>query len=73
MTDEVWRRDEPDSPCVKVCVVHPRARICIGCHRTIEEIAAWGRMSPEERAAVRAALPERAGLLRGERRGRRGR
>lgn len=72
-TDDIWKRDEPDSPCKKVCVVHPEARICIGCHRTIDEIAGWGRMSPEERRAVWDQLPGRESLLRGRRRGGRSR
>ena len=60
----VWRREEPESPCVQVCVIHPGARICIGCHRTGEEIAAWGRLSPEARRAGWEELPGRAPLLR---------
>ena len=39
MSDEVWKREEVESPCVKICIVHPEARICIGCYRTGEEIA----------------------------------
>jgi predicted Fe-S protein YdhL (DUF1289 family) len=69
MSDEVWRREEVESPCVKLCVVHPEARICMGCHRTIDEIAAWGSMTPEARRAVMAELPGRAQLLKPERRG----
>lgn len=69
--DEIWKRDEPDSPCVKICVVHPEAKICIGCHRTIEEISQWGRMEAAERAEVRAQLQGRAALLKGRRKGRR--
>jgi predicted Fe-S protein YdhL (DUF1289 family) len=63
MTDEVWRRDEIESPCVKLCVLHPGARICVGCHRTVAEIAGWTAMTPEARRAVMAELPARAGLL----------
>ncbi len=69
MMDEVWKRNEPDSPCVKVCVIHPKAGICIGCYRRNSEIAKWARMSHEERLAIIAELPERAGLLKGKRRG----
>lgn len=58
------------SPCVKVCVVHPDARICVGCRRTLEEIAAWGRMSDDERLAVLERLPDRAPLLARRRGGR---
>lgn len=57
--DEVWRRDEIDSPCVKVCVIHPESRLCLGCHRTTDEIARWSKMTPEERAEITAALPGR--------------
>ncbi|MEO1137840.1 MAG: DUF1289 domain-containing protein [Pseudomonadota bacterium] len=71
MTDTpVWKRDEIDSPCVRICVVHPEARICTGCYRTIDEIAQWSRMTPDERTAVMADLPERAGQLRKRRGGR---
>lgn len=59
MSDEVWKRDEIESPCVKVCVVNPETRLCIGCRRTVDEISRWSRMSPEERRAVMAALPAR--------------
>ena len=70
MSDEVWRRAEVQSPCVKICLVHPEARICIGCHRTPDEITMWSRMSDDERRAVLAELPGRAGLLARRRGGR---
>lgn len=70
MADDVWNRDEVESPCVKVCVVHPEARICTGCLRSIDEISRWSRMSPDERRAVMAALPDRADLLKKRRGGR---
>jgi predicted Fe-S protein YdhL (DUF1289 family) len=74
MSDEVWRREPVESPCVKICVVHPESRLCLGCYRSVEEIAAWGRMSPAERRAVMAELPARADKVRPVRRGgRRGR
>ncbi len=69
--DEIWKRNEIDSPCVKICVVHPEARLCIGCHRTLDEIAQWSKMSDENRTRVKAELQGRAPQLRGKRRGRR--
>lgn len=69
--DGVWQRNEPDSPCVKVCVMHPEAGICIGCYRTIDEISGWAARSEQERRDIRASLDQRAGLLRGRRQGRR--
>lgn len=73
MSDAVWRRDEPESPCINVCVVHPEARICTGCYRTLDEIAGWGQMSAEARRAVMAELPARAPDLKQRRGGRAGR
>ena len=69
-TDDIWKREEVESPCVKICVVHPATRLCTGCYRSIDEIGAWGRMTPEERRAVMADLPSRAGLLTKRRGGR---
>jgi len=62
--DEVWKRDEVESPCVKVCVVHPTERLCVGCLRSIDEIARWSRMTPDERREVMSDLPDRAPRLR---------
>ncbi len=73
MKDEVWHRDEIASPCVKLCVVHPEARICVGCLRSIDEISQWSRMTHEARDAVMAELPLRAPLLTKRRGGRMGR
>ncbi|QBF33278.1 DUF1289 domain-containing protein [Thalassococcus sp. S3] len=70
MNDQVWRRDEVQSPCVRICVVHPQERICTGCFRTVNEIAMWGRMSAEERQAVMDELPARAPKLAKRRGGR---
>lgn len=69
----VWTRDEIESPCVRICVIHPDVRICAGCYRTIDEIRLWAKMSAEERADIMAALPDRATLLKKRRGGRGGR
>ena len=47
------------SPCVKVCIMDPQRDVCMGCARSLDEIARWGVMSEKERDEVMAALPER--------------
>lgn len=47
------------SPCIRVCFVDGIADICVGCGRTLPEIARWGRMSEDERFAIMATLPDR--------------
>ena len=68
--DDVWKRKEIDSPCVKICVVHREARLCIGCYRSLDEIAQWSQMTDEHRDRVKSELAERKPQLRGKRRGR---
>jgi predicted Fe-S protein YdhL (DUF1289 family) len=63
MIDDVWKRDEVDSPCIKICVIHPASRLCTGCLRTIDEIGAWSRMTPEARRALMEELPSRSGQI----------
>ncbi|MBF9050415.1 DUF1289 domain-containing protein [Roseobacter sp. HKCCD9010] len=70
MTDQVWKRDEIESPCIKICVVHPETRLCTGCNRSIDEISQWSKLSAEVRAQIMAELPTRAPMLKQRRGGR---
>lgn len=47
------------SPCIKLCAVSGQSGLCIGCGRTLVEIAAWGSLTDRERQAITAALPDR--------------
>ena len=47
------------TPCVKVCTLDARSGLCLGCGRTLEEIARWASMSEAERARVMAELAVR--------------
>ncbi|MFY0399442.1 DUF1289 domain-containing protein [Brevundimonas naejangsanensis] len=47
------------SPCVMVCTVDGASGLCLGCLRSLQEIATWSRMTDEGRAAVMADLPGR--------------
>lgn len=48
-----------DTPCIKVCVIDPGSQLCVGCARTLAEIAAWGSLSDDERARIMTELPDR--------------
>lgn len=69
----IWTRDEPQSPCVNICVMHPTEGICVGCFRTLEEIAGWGAMPADQRRTIMAELPARKPWLKKRRGGRGGR
>jgi uncharacterized protein len=47
------------SPCNEVCQLEWKSGYCLGCGRTGAEIAAWGRITDEERDAITALLPAR--------------
>ena len=57
------------SPCIKVCVVDGASGLCLGCFRTLPEIARWERYSDDERDALIAALPARRGRIAPEKLG----
>lgn len=69
MTTPVWQRSEPESPCINLCQIHPATRLCLGCHRTIDEIAGWASYTNTERSAVLEALPARAEAAQPQRKG----
>jgi len=48
-----------ESPCVKICTLDARSAACLGCGRTIEDIARWSTMGAAERARVMAELRAR--------------
>ena len=52
------------TPCVKVCVVDGQSGNCLGCGRTLGEIARWARFSDAERDAVMELLPARIESLK---------
>jgi predicted Fe-S protein YdhL (DUF1289 family) len=48
------------SPCISVCRMEDASGLCVGCLRTLSEIATWGEMRDDERRDVWARLAERA-------------
>lgn len=51
------------TPCIKVCTVDGSSGLCLGCLRTLGEIAQWARLSDEERADILQELPDRVERL----------
>lgn len=48
-----------ETPCVAVCMIDPKTKLCFGCGRNLPEIARWHAMESAERLAVMALLPTR--------------
>jgi hypothetical protein len=69
-SDEIWQRAEIESPCIKICVIEPKSRLCTGCLRSIDEIGRWSQMSRDARQSVMDDLENRRPLLTQRRGGR---
>ena len=51
------------SPCINVCRIDDATRLCVGCLRSLDEIAAWSVFTDSERRDVWMLLAERAARL----------
>ena len=54
------------TPCIKICAVDGESGLCLGCHRTLAEVAAWTSFTDDERGEIMAALPARRVRIRPE-------
>ena len=48
-----------ETPCIAVCMMDPKTKLCFGCGRTLPEVARWHRMETAERLAVMEELAAR--------------
>ncbi|MBO0903999.1 DUF1289 domain-containing protein [Jiella sonneratiae] len=48
-----------ETPCTKICTVDPATGLCLGCARTIAEIAGWAGFEASERRRIMAGLAAR--------------
>jgi len=55
--------DSVASPCVSICKLDAAGRYCIGCFRTLDEIADWAALGAAAKREVLAALPSRRAAL----------
>jgi predicted Fe-S protein YdhL (DUF1289 family) len=51
------------TPCVNVCIIDGESGLCLGCQRTLAEVADWTRFSELERAEIMAELTTRRGRI----------
>lgn len=56
------------SPCVQICRMDPLLELCLGCGRTMDEIARWSKLTDPQRRQVMEQLPDRMKHLTVQRR-----
>ncbi len=50
---------QDDSPCVHICLMDYSQGLCIGCHRTLDEITYWVTYTAARKIEVLAAVAAR--------------
>jgi len=74
LSGHVWKRNEIESPCIKLCVIDENYKLCIGCYRTAAEITKWSKLTSEKRKEIMEGLEKRGeAILPKRRRGKFGR
>ena len=48
-----------DSPCIDICQMDSESGLCVGCGRTIEEIANWSNYTNEKKKDILKQLKSR--------------
>jgi predicted Fe-S protein YdhL (DUF1289 family) len=56
------------SPCRNICRMHEPSGVCVGCGRTLDEIALWSVLDDDDKRAVWVELGQRRVVWR-QRRG----
>jgi predicted Fe-S protein YdhL (DUF1289 family) len=51
-SERVLLSQDAPSPCVSVCQMSDSTQLCVGCWRTLDEIAAWASLSLSDKRAV---------------------
>lgn len=52
-----------DTPCTKICTLHPTFGICIGCGRDLAEIERWAQLTTRERATLMVLARQRLAII----------
>ena len=48
------------SPCVGVCSIDPESKLCLGCLRSIDEIAIWSQIDNKKALEIMKDLKNRS-------------
>jgi predicted Fe-S protein YdhL (DUF1289 family) len=53
-----------ETPCDKVCAIDAAFTLCVGCGRSMAEIAGWIGFTADERRRIMTELPGRIAAMR---------
>ncbi len=55
--------NEVKSPCISVCAIDETTGLCMGCYRTIEEIAQWWDLDANNQQKIMEQVNQRQAKL----------
>lgn len=50
------------SPCINICRMDDISGLCVGCQRTLDEIAGWSRSDDQQRREILRRIKQRRGF-----------
>lgn len=53
-----------ESPCIKICYMDEAQNLCVGCYRTLDEIARWGMASDAEKKEILKEIEVRKEIMK---------
>ena len=54
------------TPCIQVCIIVGESGLCLGCHRSLQEVGSWSRLDDEARRTIMGELKARRSRIRPE-------
>lgn len=54
------------TPCIQVCAIDGESGLCLGCFRSLPEVAGWAKLTEDARERILAELPSRRSRVRPE-------
>ena len=48
------------SPCIGVCSIDPKSNLCLGCHRSSDEIAIWPQIDNQKALEIMKEIKNRS-------------
>ncbi|MGE3066538.1 MAG: DUF1289 domain-containing protein [Hyphomicrobiaceae bacterium] len=55
-----------ESPCINICTLDAKSGLCVGCGRSMDEIAGWLTLTPQDRQRIMRELPLRLERMRAD-------
>ncbi len=67
LPEHIEREQGIETPCQRICVLDEASGLCLGCGRTVAEVAEWLDYTAHKRRRIMQVLPQRLKAMKGAR------